>query len=106
MNQTDIKAEVDTNGFAVREAILSSDEVEKLLLSLERIGQDGPARKRGGVFAIRNLLDASSEIRSVAHSPAVRELVEPILGSEFFPVEVFSSTKFLMQTGKYRGIRT
>jgi hypothetical protein len=86
MNKTGIKAEVDANGFAIREAILSSDEVAKLLLSLERIGQDGSVRKRGGIFAIRNLLDASSEIRNVAHSPAIRELVEPILGSEFFPV--------------------
>jgi Phytanoyl-CoA dioxygenase (PhyH) len=86
MIQIDIKAEVDANGFAIRETILSLGEVAKLLFSLERIGQDGATRKRGGVFAIRNLLDASSEIRNVAHSPTVRELVEPILGSDFFPV--------------------
>ena len=86
MNQTDIKAEVDSNGFAIREGVPSLDEVAKLLFSLEKIGQDGAVRKRGGIFAIRNLLDVYSEVRNIAHSPAVRGLVEPILGSEFFPV--------------------
>jgi ectoine hydroxylase-related dioxygenase (phytanoyl-CoA dioxygenase family) len=86
MNQTDIRAEVDANGFAIREAILSLGEVARLLHSLETIEQDRSVRKRSGVFAIRNLLDASPEIRNFADSPAVRELVEPILGSAFLPV--------------------
>ncbi|WP_158942969.1 phytanoyl-CoA dioxygenase family protein [Granulicella sp. S190] len=86
MKPTDIKVEIDANGFAIQEAVLSSKDVSNLLLSLERIGKDGPVRKRGGVFAIRNLLDASSEVRDVAYSPSVRKLVEPILGSKFFPV--------------------
>jgi ectoine hydroxylase-related dioxygenase (phytanoyl-CoA dioxygenase family) len=84
-NET-ITGDVEINGFAIREAVLSSHEVEKLLLALEKIGEDGPVRKRGGVFAIRNLLDTSSEIRDLAHSSIVRKLVEPILGSEFLPV--------------------
>jgi hypothetical protein len=86
LSGTDIKNEVDTKGFAICEAVLSEERVEELLLSLARIGEDGPMRKRGGIFAIRNLLDASSDIWNLAHSSLVRELVEPILGIEFFPV--------------------
>jgi hypothetical protein len=86
INETDITAEVEVNGFAIREAVFSQIEVDKLLVSLEKIGEDGPVRKRGGIFAIRNLLDASSEIRTLAHSSSVRKLVEPVLGLESFPV--------------------
>jgi len=86
LNETNITTEVEINGFAIREAVFASHEVEKLVLAVERIGEDGPVRKRGGVFAIRNLLDASPDIRSLAHSSIVRKLVEPILGSDFLPV--------------------
>ena len=34
------KDEIDTNGFAIREGILSSDENARLLRAIERIGAD------------------------------------------------------------------
>ena len=60
--------------------------MEDLLTSLESIGETGSVRKRGGVFAVRNLLDVSPEVRELANSEAVRALVEPVLGERFFPV--------------------
>jgi Phytanoyl-CoA dioxygenase (PhyH) len=85
-NKTTVKTEVNSNGFAICEEVLSLHKVNELLLSLEQIGENGPIRSHGGVFAIRNLLDLSSEIRELAFSPLVQDLVEPILGSDFFPV--------------------
>lgn len=49
--------------------------------------EDAAARRRGGdLYAIRHLLDRAPEVRAFAESPAVRELVEPILGPGAFPV--------------------
>jgi hypothetical protein len=77
---------IHTAGYAVAEGVLSPNEVADLLTALERIGDTAAVRKRGGVFAIRNLLDVSREVRELANSDAVRALVQPVLGERFFPV--------------------
>ncbi len=82
----DVTSEVAAKGFAIVEGVLSRSSVEDLLTSLEHIGDTGSVRKRGGIFAVRNLLDVSPEVRELAHSEAVRALAEPILGERFFPV--------------------
>ncbi len=82
----EIGAAVETDGFAIVEGVLSRAMVDHLLTSLAHIGDTGSVRKRGGIFAVRNLLDVSPEVRELAHSEAVRALVEPVLGERFFPV--------------------
>ena len=77
---------VQTNGFAIVDDVLSREKVDDLLRAFECIGDTGSVRKRGGTFAVRNLLDVSAEVRELADSDAVRVLVEPILGAHFFPV--------------------
>ena len=77
---------VQIDGFVIVEDILSRQKVDDLLRALECIGDTGSVRKRGGIFAVRNLLDVSAEVRELAESDAVRMLVEPILGAHFFPV--------------------
>ena len=84
--QTSTENGVQTYGFAIVEDVLSREKVDDLLHALERIGDTGSVRKRGGIFAVRNLLDVSAEVRELADSDAVRVLVEPILGAHFFPV--------------------
>ncbi len=84
--EVDIENEVRTDGFAIVEGVLSRQQVGDLLHALERIGDTGSVRKRGGIFAVRNLLDESAEVRELGESDAVRALVEPILGAHFFPV--------------------
>ncbi len=81
-----IGSAVETDGFAIVEDVLPHSAVEHLLTSLEHIGDTGSVRKRGGIFAVRNLLDVSPEVRELAHSEAIRTLVEPVLGERFFPV--------------------
>ncbi len=77
---------VQIDGFVIVEDILSRQKVDDILSALECIGDTGSVRKRGGIFAVRNLLNVSAEVRELAESDAVRMLVEPILGAHFFPV--------------------
>lgn len=84
--QISIEHGVQIDGFAIVEDVLSGEKVDNVLHALERIGDTGSVRKRGGIFAVRNLLRVSAEVRELADSDAVRVLVEPILGAHFFPV--------------------
>ena len=83
---TKIANAVATDGFTIVEAVLSRSAVDRLLCALEHIGYTGSVRKRGGIFAVRNLLNASPEIRGLANSKSIRALVEPVLGTHFFLV--------------------
>ena len=60
--QTSNENGVQTDGFAIVEDVLSREKVDALLHALERIGDTGSVRKRGGIFAVRNLLDVSAEV--------------------------------------------
>ncbi len=77
---------VETDGFVIVEDVLSRREADDLLLALEQIGDTGSVRKRGGIFAVRNLLDVLPEVAELAVSDTIRALVEPVLGAHFFPV--------------------
>jgi phytanoyl-CoA dioxygenase PhyH len=74
------------NGFAMVEGVLSSQIVNELLIALTSIDDTESVRKRGGIFAVRNLLDVSPAIRKLTNSILLRQLVEPVLGEDFFPV--------------------
>jgi ectoine hydroxylase-related dioxygenase (phytanoyl-CoA dioxygenase family) len=86
ISEEKVRSEVEENGFAIFDNILPKDEIVRLLTAIERIDQVGGVRKRGGIFAVRNLLDASSEVRELAGSAVIRALVEPVLGPDHFPV--------------------
>ena len=77
---------VESDGFVIVEDVLSHRETNELLLAMEQIGNTGSVRKRGGIFAVRNLLDVSPEVAELAGSGTIRALVEPILGAHFFAV--------------------
>ena len=81
-----MKTEIAENGFAVIEDVVSKETVTDLLNALDWIAEDGSIRRRGGIFAVRNLLDVSPEVEQVANSPVVRALIEPILGPKLIPV--------------------
>lgn len=84
--EASIESAVETDGFVIVEQVLASKETSDLLLALEQIGDTGSVRKRGGIFAVRNLLDVSPEVAELAASDVIRALVEPVLGAHFFPV--------------------
>jgi ectoine hydroxylase-related dioxygenase (phytanoyl-CoA dioxygenase family) len=81
-----LQEQLELQGFAVAEGVISPEEVGKLTSSIIRLDESSATRKRGGIFAIRNLLDECSEVRELAASVQIRDLVNPFLGTHFFPV--------------------
>jgi hypothetical protein len=78
--------QLEKDGYAIVPGAIGRAEVERLLAALDAAGGSEGARRRESVYAIRNLLDAVPEVRALAESPAVRALVEPVLGASAFPV--------------------
>ena len=82
----DLATEVREKGFAIVDEVLSRSVVNDLLTALEETDHSGSERKHGSVFAIRNLLDTSPEVRALAWSETLRAMIEPVLGTKYFPV--------------------
>lgn len=76
----EIQKGIRDHGFAICESVLPIAEVKDLLTAIETIDSGSSIRKRGGVFAIRNLLDGCTEVRELAESRPIRKLVEAVLG--------------------------
>src|ERR1700676_963608 len=87
LTSTDLKAALSIDGFAIVEKVLGRDEIASLITALERL-QNGESalRRKGAVFAMRNLLENVAEIGALARSAKLHRLVEPVLGSNFRPV--------------------
>jgi ectoine hydroxylase-related dioxygenase (phytanoyl-CoA dioxygenase family) len=73
-------------GYSVVREVLRASEVAALISAVERLQEGDAIRRRGGVFAVRNLLDLSPEILALAESAAVRALVDEVLGEDAIPV--------------------
>jgi hypothetical protein len=70
---------VSEDGLAIIPDLLAPEEVDSLLLAIDN--QASGTTRSGG---IRNLLDRCPKVDEFAESPAVRGLVEPILGRAAF----------------------
>jgi ectoine hydroxylase-related dioxygenase (phytanoyl-CoA dioxygenase family) len=77
---------VRRDGFAVVREVLDEHTLSSFEESLGAVEEGEGVRRRGGVYAIRNLLDALPAARQLARSAEVRALVEPVLGVGCFPV--------------------
>ena len=85
LNESAVLCQVETDGFAVQEGILSEPEIAQLIDAIER-SQDGQGLLRQGrIFAVRSLLDLP-EIRKLADSEPVGELASAVLCNTAFPV--------------------
>jgi len=75
-------------GFVVIDQVLSEQELARIDGPLRQMSEANQAHKRHGrAHAIRNLLQSVPAIDKLARSPAIRSLVEPVLGREAFPVK-------------------
>ncbi|MFC5865177.1 phytanoyl-CoA dioxygenase family protein [Acidicapsa dinghuensis] len=81
-----VAEQISQSGFAIYSEVTSEEYVTDLIAALSHINETDSVRRRGGIFAIRNLLDVSSDVCELAHSNNIRNLVEPVLGDKFFPV--------------------
>jgi ectoine hydroxylase-related dioxygenase (phytanoyl-CoA dioxygenase family) len=77
---------IEHDGFALVPGVASADEAGRLLDALAEVDRSAAIARRGSVHAVRNLLEAVPRVRELARSPAVRALVEPVLGAECFVV--------------------
>lgn len=74
------------SGFAILRAVFDPCEIQWLIEAVSQFDAGGGVRSRGGVYAVRNLLDLSEPVRLLAASAKVRSLVEPHLGPDCFVV--------------------
>lgn len=74
------------DGFAIVPGVLTRNEINHFIGLLNQVGNLASVRNRGGVYAIRNLLDIVPEVRRLADLAKIRTLVKPILGTDAFPV--------------------
>jgi len=71
---------VAQNGFAVVANVIDSTTLERVEKELAEVQIDGIGSQRAGkAFGIRNLMNAIPFTRELAHSPALKSLVDPIL---------------------------
>ncbi|MCC7421116.1 MAG: phytanoyl-CoA dioxygenase family protein [Planctomycetaceae bacterium] len=75
---------VELEGYAIIPGVLSVAEVERWRAEVDSASATmtdvDAVRDRGSLYAIRNLFDVIPALRTIATLPAVRQLVEPVLG--------------------------
>lgn len=84
--KTDVTLEIEQGGFAISAGVLDDRTIHALMGALSEVAAGAGVRQRESVYAIRSLLDAVPDAAALAHSPAVRALVEPFLGPGCFAV--------------------
>ncbi len=76
-----VQSQVDGDGFAIVEDVLSEDQVVGLIDAIaSACGPDALRRRGGDVFGGRDLFTACPAVGSIARHPAVMELVASVLG--------------------------
>ncbi len=76
---------LERDGFAIVPNVLARTQIDRLRSVLEARPEIAQSRRAGAVYGARNLLDLA-EVRSLADDPAIRRLVEPIVGISAIPV--------------------
>jgi hypothetical protein len=79
---------IERDGYAVVDGAVTAGGVGELLRAIATAEARGPKlrQKAGRVYAVRDLLSLVPTVRSLADSPEVRALVEPVLGRGARPV--------------------
>jgi ectoine hydroxylase-related dioxygenase (phytanoyl-CoA dioxygenase family) len=74
---------IRTIGFAIIPGVLDSAQVVSVIEQLKEIPRSESTKQRGqSYFGIRNLLSIVPSLRSLASSPSIRSLVDPIVGPQ------------------------
>jgi hypothetical protein len=78
--------QLEEKGFSVVADVFSRREMDNLTAELSGIIETEGVRRRGEIYAIRNLLEACPAVKVLAESAKVSRLVSAILGDNAFPV--------------------
>jgi hypothetical protein len=79
-------AAVNINGYGLVDHASEDSTVDSLIQHFQATDSSAILEHNGSTFAIRNLLRDHAIIRQLADSPAMRSLIEPILGPTAIPV--------------------
>jgi ectoine hydroxylase-related dioxygenase (phytanoyl-CoA dioxygenase family) len=82
---TTMKYLVERDGFTIVPHVIGARQIARLIASLAAV-ESGGLRRRDELYAVRHLLETVPEVQTVAHTPMVRALVEPLLGAHCFVV--------------------
>jgi ectoine hydroxylase-related dioxygenase (phytanoyl-CoA dioxygenase family) len=77
---------IEHDGFAIVPEVIDENEISHALTVLKRAEESAGARRRGGVYAIRNLLVVAPEIGELVDASRIRPLIEQVLGVSCFVV--------------------
>jgi len=77
---------LERDGFAVVPDVLDVPTVTALIAAVGDAGEGTGSRRRGSVYALRNLLEDVPAVAALADVPEVRSLVAAVLGPDCFPV--------------------
>lgn len=80
----EVAATVEHEGFAIVPDVIDEGAIERASLMLERAEHSAGVRRRGGVYAIRNLLEAVPELCELIDATRVRALAAQVLGASCF----------------------
>jgi ectoine hydroxylase-related dioxygenase (phytanoyl-CoA dioxygenase family) len=96
LNQSRVKQGIEEYGFSILRNVFRKPEVEILIESISKIDREEGVRSRGGIYAIRNLLQLSPVVRELAYSTRLRSIVGEILQDDSLAVR---ATLFDKTTG-------
>lgn len=86
----EVAAVVERAGFAVVPGVIDEAQIARAVSALERAEHPAGSRRHGsssgGLYAIRNLLDAVPELRELIDATHVRALAAQVLGAPGFVV--------------------
>jgi len=78
---------LDVDGYAVIPDVIDRPRIDKLIACVVPInGETGVRARKSATYAVRNLLSLAPEVKDLASSPAIRAIVDPVLGQDARPV--------------------
>jgi hypothetical protein len=81
-----LRKKIERNGFALIPDVFDGARCDAICAALAAIDSAG-VRRRGAVYAIRNLFEASAAVVALARSSAIRTLAAAVLGPSCFAVQ-------------------
>ncbi len=77
---------ITRDGYSILTGVFGQQETERLIDAVSTVASHSGVRSRGGVYAVRNLLQLSPAIRELAASAEVQSIVQGNLARDAFPV--------------------
>ena len=86
MNVSEIEQQMDRNGFAVIAEVVPMETITALRVAVEKTIADENGLHSGSAYGTRSLLENVAAVRELACSAPLRNIVETILGRDWFAV--------------------